>query len=846
MVDFRKKLNKNEIEKKVNPVDIYKNLDRKSITGPLRPAQENILINWFENLKDKKDLIIKLHTGEGKTLVGLLILQSKLNSKNGPCIYVCPNIYLVEQVCEEAKKFGIAYCTIDKNNMLPNDFLQGKKILITHAQKLFNGKSVFGIDNKFTPVGCIILDDSHACIDSIRNSFSITIYRNENENLYNNFFNIFEEDLREQGEGSYLDIKEESYDTMLPIPYWSWNEKKTSVLQLLSSYREGNSIKFAWSLIKDSIENCQAFITGNKIEIIPYFVPIKSFGTFNFADQRILMSATTQDDSFFIKGLNFNIEAVKEPLINTTQKWSGEKMILIPSIIDELCDRTKIINFFAKDIKMPFGIVSLVSSSNKTKLYKKLGSIIADSDNIFSQITKLKNGEFGKTLVINNRYDGIDLPDESCRVLLMDSIPYFDSLNDRYEEQCRPNSDVINKKLAQKIEQGLGRSVRGEKDYSAIIIIGSDLVKFIMGVNTNKFFSVQTKKQIEIALETAEMAKDEQNDSDNPLKPIISLINQCLTRDEGWKEYYTMEMDKISDNNNDNINSQIYDILLLEREGEEAYISGDFEKACAKIQTIIDKYINNELEKGWYLQFLARYKYPISKVEANRIQQTAFKLNSKLLKPKDGIAYKKINYINESRLRRIKSWMSSFQNYEQLMINVDSILDNLSFGVDSDKFETALKDLGELLGFVSQRPDNLIRKGPDNLWCGVENKYFMFECKNQVEENRNEITKLEVGQMNNHCAWFESEYGDLYVKRILIIPTKNVSYSADFTHDVEIMRKGKLRELKSNVKSFIKEFKAYNIKEISDAKMQEFINFHKLDIISLEKLYSEPYYKNKK
>lgn len=45
----------------------------------------------------------------------------------------------------------------------------------------------------------------------------------------------------------------------------------------------------------------------------------------------------------------------------------------------------------------------------------------------------------------------------------MDSLPYFDSLADRYEEQACPNSELINKRIAQKIEQGIGRGVRGEK-----------------------------------------------------------------------------------------------------------------------------------------------------------------------------------------------------------------------------------------------------------------------------------------------------------------------------------------------------------------------------------------------
>lgn len=99
--------------------------------------------------------------------------------------------------------------------------------------------------------------------------------------------------------------------------------------------------------------------------------------------------------------------------------------------------------------------------------------------------------------------------------------------------------------------------------------------------------------------------------------------------------------------------------------------------------------------------------------------------------------------------------------------------------------------------------------------------------------------------MNSHCGWFVNEYDDSPVKRILIIPTRKLSYFGDFTHDVEIMRKGKLKALKTSIKSFSKEFKNYKINEISDEKIQELINFHHLDIQSLENEYSEKYIKSK-
>lgn len=112
MIDFKKRLSQGTIERKVNPVEIYDTIDLKSVTGPLRPAQKTILDNWYKNYTEKRDVIIKLHTGEGKTLIGLLMLQSRINANQGPCLYVCPNRYLVQQVCEEAQKFGVPYCSI--------------------------------------------------------------------------------------------------------------------------------------------------------------------------------------------------------------------------------------------------------------------------------------------------------------------------------------------------------------------------------------------------------------------------------------------------------------------------------------------------------------------------------------------------------------------------------------------------------------------------------------------------------------------------------------------------------------------------------------------------------------
>lgn len=187
--------------------------------------------------------------------------------------------------------------------------------------------------------------------------------------------------------------------------------------------------------------------------------------------------------------------------------------------------------------------------------------------------------------------------------------------------------------------------------------------------------------------------------------------------------------------------------------------------------------------------------------------------------------------------------MRRFSDYNELSLAIDAILDNLSFGRESSKFESALKDIGELLGCISQRPDKEIRKGPDNLWCGSNNYYLLFECKNEVDETRQEITKYEAGQMNNHCAWFEEQYGqNVKVDRFMIIPTKNLSYEGDFTHDVRIIRRNRLKSLKEQIKKFVKELKPFSLEELSDTTLQGLLTLHHLDIEEFSSRYSEEYY----
>ena len=301
MIDFTSMMDAKQASVSVNPIDIYNTLDRTAAAGPLRPVQEEVLNEWYANRFNDKDIILKLHTGEGKTLTGMLMLLTRLNNGRGPCLYVCPNKQLAEQAATDARKFGIPHILYQKGD-IPLEFVDSKTILITHVQKVFNGLSVFGLDNEGLQIGTFVLDDSHACIDSIKSAFSISIKRNTE--LFEYLPKLFETELRKQGEGKYYELMSNPFSSaQLTVPYWDWIQKSSDVLQLLMKYQEEEYIKFALPLLKDILRFCTMYISSRKIEIVPFYPLIERFTPFSKADQRILMSATTQDDSFFIKGL---------------------------------------------------------------------------------------------------------------------------------------------------------------------------------------------------------------------------------------------------------------------------------------------------------------------------------------------------------------------------------------------------------------------------------------------------------------------------------------------------------------------------------------------------------------
>jgi replicative superfamily II helicase len=833
MVDFKKRLAGKKVEKPIDPVKLYETLDRAHDKGPLRPSQLSVLNEWYAHHQAQRDVIVKLHTGQGKTLIGLLMLQSRLNASNGPVLYMCPDNFLIDQTCEQARQFGIPTCKADPD--LPVDFLNSEKILVTSVQKLFNGLTRFGLHRKSINVGTLLMDDAHACADKIREQCRMRIP--SSEEAYSALKTLFAEDLEQQGVGTYADICNEKRDALLPVPYWAWIGRESEVASILSSNAQRESIKYAWPLLKDILSQCQCVISGAALEIEPYIPPLTAFGSYWDAPHRIFMSATVTDDAFLVKGLQLAPETIINPLTYSKERWSGEKMVLLPTLIHEELDRERIVQSYGPvNAKRRYGVVALAPGFKWTKDWEAHGAVVATKETVAAAIEELRKGQYEKAVVLANRYDGIDLPDDTCRVLVFDGKPYSESLTDLYQEHCRPNSEATLMRTIRTVEQGMGRSVRGEKDYSVVVIVGADITRLVRDRDSRKFLSPQMSTQIEIGLEIAEMARQEIDEGETPTNAFAGLVKQCLGRDDGWKAFYAKQMEKVKPAG---ANERILRIYAAELEAEQAYCHGDYVTAAAKLQGLLDAGTFDREDKGWYLQEMARYQYRTNRPESQRLQVAAHTANRLLLKPASGVTVAKLTIVSQGRMERIKTWVGQFGDYAQLDVGLSDILSRLVFGTKADKFEHALDELSRALGFAGERPDKEWKEGPDNLWALDDTQYILWECKSEVEIKRSEINKREAEQMNRSSAWFDKHYAGMNVKRIIIHPAYVVPSAAAFTHDVEAMRESELKRFVKRVREFFKAFEALDFKDLSEQHIQRLVNTHRLSVSDLLIDYSK-------
>lgn len=804
------KLTSSTSQASLEPRDIFMALPAKDKSyGYPRDVQTEVWKQWFDK-RDEKNVIIKMNTGSGKTVVGLTILQSCLNEGKGPAIYIVPDNYLVQQVCSEAKKLGIcvAYDTFNTNGERIDKgeddyyFKSGKAILVANIHKLVNGKSVFGLrPDGNIQIGSIIIDDVHACLDTIEQQHTVLIP--SKYPLYTKITDLFAKHKEVTDSQYFFDITEKNdpqYSYL--VPFWVWQEENGEIYKLITApeYSDEPFALFNLPLIRDNWKTINCVVSARGIELTLKGIPINKISSFEQAQRRIFMSATLADDSVFVSAMGLSNADFSNIITPEKANDIGERLILFPKhlnsrITDEQVKKI-LVNYSQK-----FNVVVIVPSFERLSFWENAqpAQILSSRDkNIESGVARLKGEIIVGLTILVNKYDGIDLPDEACRILVLDGLPMMRSEYDIAIQGMNPNDKRICRKQIQKIEQGMGRGVRSNNDYCVVVFMGNKLADAIVNQHCDQFFSPATYEQLNLSRQLWEQLMETYKKPD--VSEIFSLAEYTLERDPEWITASKTILSNVEYAKAANIDSVVVTMRnAFERECLERY-----DEAFAIIETEKNKTVDPKA-RGLLMQYMAEYKNFTNPAKAQEILLSARNLNSMVLKPISGIQFEKLQYPpNGQAAYAIKYMTDNGLNGNNYMLRVCSVLESLMFSDQpASRFEQALKETASIIGICSSRPEEDYGGiAPDNLLALGNLEYAIIECKSRTITE--EISKHDCNQLLGSIQWFKNHYIDVNLKYypIMIHNSSEFGEDASPSDDIRIMTPSLLRNFCISVRRF--------------------------------------------
>lgn len=773
MVDFGKLRTQTKKVVPIEPGEIFRRLPKPEGFNDIYTSQEQVLKSWFDRRNDT-DVVIKLHTGGGKTLVGLLMAQSTLNETKEPVLYLAPTRQLVKQTLEKAKAHGIAAVSYEKGKPLADDFINGKAIMVATYKALFNGQSKFGIrGGAKAPVkaGLIILDDAHVAFSVVRESFTLVVDADKNSTCYTGLTSLFRRTFRDSDRlGTFDDIIEGSSGGVIEVPYWAWHEQLDTVREYLRNNSDNHAL--VWPLLRDNLHLCHALISRNSFTITPVLPMVNEFPTFSDSPRRIYMSATISDDSEIVKTFDAEPRFVSNALTSRSLAGISERMILIPDLmpfsVDTLDAVSKLLKWTAE--KRNFGSVVLVHSKAAAKRWEEVATFANNSEEVDRLVGQLQERVINGPVVFANRYDGIDLPGDSCRLLVIEGLPAGTTDYELMRAATLYGGASISRMLAQRIEQGIGRGARGSGDHCVVILAGADLAGWIAKDANFQLLTSATKAQLDIGSTVSKEVKDH--------RELAKTVATSFDRNPDWIEYHAETLAESLDQ--DPTDPDRFEIAAAERKAFNLWSDGYHDKAITKLDNSINSAKSLDVQtRGWLLQLAGRIANQWGQTErGDELQRDAYGNNRNLLRPRIIPPYRPLA-TPTAQATVISQQFQSYRIRRGLLKRFEDVVSHLHPNSTANQFEQALVDLAQMIGLTAERFDTG-GLGPDVLWLLPQKIGFIIEAKSR-KLKKNALTKENHGQLLVAQEWFNQNYPGYEAVRISVHPTNKATKSAAAT-----------------------------------------------------------------
>jgi len=802
MVDFSKLTRPKASSSPINPIEIFKKTPNLGqAPNDLWKGQAEALQQWHDARKKDDNLII-LNTGAGKSIVGILIAQSLVNEEAGPVVYVCSTIDLVNQTAKECDRIGIRYSTRAGQKFNNDLFETGKAFCITTYSAIFSPITAFR--NLLSPAA-LVFDDAHVAERIVRDSFTLTVTKRDHKELYNDLLSIFASEFERINKKDHLSfiVEDVGQLNVTMCPPSTAHRNKAQIIDTLKKHKYNDSpeLKFPTIQLYEHIGYCAVFISSAAIEFTPPFIPNRSFEFLRKGVRRVYLSATLDYDTDFVRAFGVSSPNKIEP---SNDAGNGERLILLSSEFAEVEGKIDL----AKRLSQKHKILISVPSYIKAKQWESV-AIPPPSSEFTPALERFRRGEKGAFCLVS-RVDGIDLPQDTCRIMVVDGAPSGASLLERYQFVSLRLDNLFSTKLAARVTQLLGRINRGRSDYGVFIVYSNDITNWLKNERNISLLPQLIRKQIMLGQSLQQDVGKSANTD------VLSITDKVLSRDNGWIDFYRDTIDglEVSTAAIERVKEREA-ALARSAQAESDYMTAlwnsDIVQARKSLLDTLDATADADAKlAGWHSIWLGMtYEIEGDTASADfHYRRARARLSPKLNLPinhihthgdrsvdENGALHGKLMSVNLNGAQAIGNFLAFLNKQCQTLLD-----ETVSF----KQHEEALRSIGETLGYEASRPDNEHGAGPDVIWADSSKQYLVaFELKTK-KEHPYEYNKSEIGQCLNHQEWIKSNYRDHKSDGLLIVGgegacTANASPSDDlFLSDPKVIT-SKIRTFCSRV-----------------------------------------------
>ena len=755
-MDFGKIRSTRSAELSRDPIRIFESLP--SLDGApndLWRGQAEALRRWHED-RERSDVVISLTTGAGKTVVGLLIAQSLVHERVRNVVYLCSTNDLVSQTSDEAHGIGIAHTT-RMNGQWSNDLFETEKgFCITNYHALFNGRSL--IARRHSPEA-IIFDDAHVAENVMRDAFTLTITLKDHPDLYRAVSHLFADHFTSLAIKSRYE-KAAGYNggEMVMATPRGIIERAAQLSQVVAEHiSQYNNLTYAYAHLEDHLAACSLVISDGVIQIAPPFVPSLSLRSFQSNVRRIYLSATLQSQVEFVRAFGRKPSIVIEP---ENDAGNGERLILDGRSLDGGFGPT----YVRRLTKTRKAVIATPSYA----LAERWAMLAAPpKPEAFTRELNAFRAAASGTFVIVSRADGIDLPADTCRIMVMEGVPTGSSLLERFQYERLEMQAAQDRRVAGRITQLFGRINRGRNDYGVFLIEGKELAIWLSRDRSVALLPPLLRKQVIVGRHV-----QEDMGIKNPDK-ALEITEAVLNRNPGWVEFYREEvrgadLAETTIARAEEAEEALVKAALAEAQYADAMWKADYPRARIALEMAATSTESADTRlSGWHEVWIAATHDAENDTGSANDHYAAARrrLPDYLRLPRPAATAESIGKPTVSNpFVEQMLWLTEPAEaaaYEKRVRRVRQELAFIETGTPRQA-EAGVRIFGEMLGFRATRPDNDdIGTGPDVVWEAEEEKQIVgFELKTDKRAGTASYKKDDIAQGHDHLQWMTDRYSD--------------------------------------------------------------------------------------